>query len=136
MRFAKVSRYIPPPASQARALRAGLIPLQRGNLTEGFPLLGGQGGGCYSSKLELLPEGSHHNLRPLQNAPFCPISVIARSEATWQSCGLSTCFEIAFSRRSQPTPPKWLRRPDRLLWRSLLASLAMTMLGFFKGLNL
>jgi hypothetical protein len=29
--------------------------------------------------------------------------------------------DVAFSRRSQPTPPKWLRRPDRLLWRSLPA---------------
>ena len=34
-----------------------LIPLQRGNLTEGFPPFffeGGGAGGCYSSKLELL----------------------------------------------------------------------------------
>ena len=44
--------------------------------------------------------GNHLVRRPLHNPHFCSILVIARSKATWQSCGLSTGCEIA-SLRSQ-----------------------------------
>ena len=39
---------------------------------------------------------------------------ISNKKYRMKKCG------IALSRRSQPTPPKQLQNPDRLLWRSLL----------------
>ena len=72
-------------------------------------------------KLSALRAEFSDMMRALHNPHFWSILVIARSKATWQSCGLSTCFEIASLAQRRR-----LRR----------VSLAMTMLGFFKGSGL